>query len=173
MIKYIFSKCDDISRWPCDDKIHVFKLRWYFRWFCDDISRHCAMIKLRWYYPSPKILLKKEKKCYVTLSLWLTPPLPQVLFGDTVTTHPTPWSVTYFFCERISAQKVLVKCWWNWHLVGKHCSNIYDARYKTEINWFLKRIECSCKTVNEMAGKPHYSWSFYQQICFFTFEKLV
>jgi len=35
----------------CDDKIPVFKMRWYFRWLCDVISRHCAMIKLRWYYP--------------------------------------------------------------------------------------------------------------------------
>jgi len=28
-------------------------MRWYFRWLCDGISGGCAMIKLRWYYPSP------------------------------------------------------------------------------------------------------------------------
>ncbi len=37
----------------CDDKIRSFKMRCYFRKHCDAITGGVAMIKLRWYYPSP------------------------------------------------------------------------------------------------------------------------
>ena len=43
----------DVFVMICDDKIDLSKMRWYFRPLCDVISGGCAMIKLRWYYPSP------------------------------------------------------------------------------------------------------------------------
>ena len=39
----------------CDDKIDLSKMGWYFRPLCDVITGGCAMIKLRWYCPSPSL----------------------------------------------------------------------------------------------------------------------
>jgi hypothetical protein len=45
---------ESVSQGSCDDKIHNSKMRWYFRALCDAILGGGAMIKLRWYYPSPR-----------------------------------------------------------------------------------------------------------------------
>jgi len=41
--------------------IHIFKMRWDFRWLWDVISIHSAIIKFRWYYRSPSGVLSAIK----------------------------------------------------------------------------------------------------------------
>ncbi len=41
---------------------------------------------------------------------------------------PSFFRFVYYFGARITAEKLIKNCWWNWHLVGRHPFNV-EARH--------------------------------------------
>ncbi len=87
---------------------------------CDVISGSGAMIKWRWYYPSPSFLMTSNPLTDVFFRIRLGVNFTNILraafsyesFARSFSV--LRFRVCTFFGVKISAQKLHVICWWNW-----------------------------------------------------------